>query len=272
MTKRYLKSGASLVAASVLVVASVLWGAPEALGQDSGDLSKWSESSSRKAGTRQTLKVGETEYGFVWIPKGDFDMWDRGARPRVKLTKGFWMLETETTQALYKAIMSENPSAFNDGDNLPVENVSWNDAMKFCAELTKRLPAGLKASLPTEAQWEYACRAGTKTEYSYGNSSDGNKMNYGTSGTKTVKSYDPNPWGLYDMHGNVCEWCLDYYGDYPTSAVVDPKGPDSASYRVHRGGSWDDWYESICRSADRYWNVADYRDSDLGFRVLLSCD
>ncbi len=230
----------------------------------------WAESSSRKAGTRQTLKVGEAEYGFVWIPKGDFDMGYSEHQHRVKLTKGFWMLETETTQALYKAIMSENPSSSN-GDNLPVENVSWDDAMKFCAELTKRLPKGLKASLPTEAQWEYACRAGTKTAYWYGNSADSSKMNYDSSETKTVKSYAPNPWGLYDMHGNVWEWTSDYYGDYPTGIAVDPKGPNSASNRVFRGGSWR-IYGGDCRSAIRFWGSSDRRSSNLGFRVLLSCD
>ena len=241
----------ALIAAFVLGAPSIL-AASGAFGQDLIDISKWVESSSREAGTRQTLKVGDAEYGFCWIPAGEFEMGsspsergrsnDETCHP-VKLTKGFWALETETTQALYKEIMGENPSDFQ-GDNLPVESVSWDDAAKFCAELTKRLPAGLTATLPTEAQWEYACRAGTKTAYFYGNSADSSKMNYNSSETKAVKSYKPNAWGLYDMHGNVWEWTFDYYGDYlmktatdPMETATDPKGPDNAFYRVSRGGS-----------------------------------
>ena len=303
MAKRCLKAGVSFVAAFVLVAASVLWGASEALGQNSGDLSKWSESSSRKAGTRQTLKVGKVEVGLVWIPAGEFEMGSPeseefrvpGRKPggeelhRVKLTKGFWMLETETTQALYKEVMGTNPSKGHyiskgaERDNLPVESVSWNDAMNFCAELTKRLPAGLKATLPTEAQWEYACRAGTKTAYWYGDSADSDKMNYGKKNdglvlsAVAVKSYAPNPWGLYDMHGNVKEWTSDYYWEYPKGMVVDPKGPDRLPFfttplHVIRGGSFYVRYPWTCRSASRDGDEADKYYNDTGFRVLLSCD
>ena len=155
----------------------------------------WANSPSRESGTRQTLKIGNAEYGFCWIPAGEFDMGSPTTEEgrdsdetlhHVKLTHGFWMLETETTQALYREVMGSNPSKFK-GDNLPVEKVSWYDAMKFCAELTNRLPEGLKASLPTEAQWEYACRAGTTTAYSFGDILNGDKANcdgnypYGTS-------------------------------------------------------------------------------------------
>jgi formylglycine-generating enzyme required for sulfatase activity len=244
------------------------------------DASSWSESSTRKAGTRQVLKIGNAEYGFVWIPAGEFDMgspdWEANRYGderlhHVKLTKGFWMLETETTQALYKEVLKTNPSNFT-GDNLPVEYVSWDDATKFCAELTKRLPSGLKASLPTEAQWEYACRAGTKTAYCYGNAADSSKMNYNSSGTKLVKNYDPNLWGLYDMHGNVLEWTSDYYArDYPTGTAIDPKGPNSASLRGRRGGGWRH-SAGYCRSADRHRDSVGGRLADVGFRFLLSCD
>ena len=253
----------------------------------------WGESSSRKAGTRQTLKIGNAEYGFCWIPAGEFDMGsplsekDRYSNEKlhhVKLTKGFWALETETPQALYQEVMGTNPSGFK-GDDLPVETVSWNEAMEFCAELTKRLPKGLKATLPTESQWEYACRAGTTTPYSFGSALNGDKANcdgsrpYGTTAkgefvkkTTPAKTYAPNDWGLYDMHGNVCEWCLDYYDkDYPTGTVTDPKGPVSASYRVFRGGGWGR-YARGCRSANRDWFSADFRGNYLGFRFLLVCD
>ncbi|MBR0224465.1 MAG: SUMF1/EgtB/PvdO family nonheme iron enzyme [Thermoguttaceae bacterium] len=252
----------------------------------------WANSSSRKAGTRQTLKIGDAEYGFCWIPAGEFDMGspttekDRGndeTLHHVKLTKGFWMLETETPQSLYEEVMGSNPSYFK-GKNLPVEEVSWEDAQKFCAELAKRLPKGLKASLPTEAQWEYSCRSGSKTAYSFGDELNGDKANcdgnypYGTtskgtslSKTSAVKSYAPNAWGLYDMHGNVREWCLDYYGAYPTGTAVDPRGPNTASYRVVRGGGWYD-FARLCRSAIRLRFTPDNRYDILGFRFLLSCD
>lgn len=243
------------------------------------EASSWEPSSSRKAGTRQTLKIGNAEYGFVWIPAGEFDMGspeseeDRGSNEvlhHVKLTKGFWMLETEVTQALYQEIMGGNPSNFK-GDDLPVENVSWHEAMEFCKELTTRLSDDLEASLPTEAQWEYSCRAGTKTAYWYGDVADSSMMTYNEDKTTLVKSYKPNPWGLYDMHGNVWEWTSDDYGDYPSETVTDPKAPSGASNPVIRGGAW---YSSLrtYRSAFRYKGSAYRRGRGLGFRFLLSCD
>ena len=241
----------------------------------------WSPSTIRVAGYRQTLQIGSQKYGFVWIPSGEFDMgsptsekdrFDDEKLHHVKLTKGFWALETETPQALYQEVMGENPSEFKGAD-LPVENVSWDEAMKFCKKLTKRLPKGLKATLPTEAQWEYMARAETKTAYWYGNAPDSSKMNYGDNVGKTtpVKSYAPNPWGLYDVHGNVWEWTSDHYGDYPSGTVTDPKGPTSASNRVIRGGYWR-CFAGNCRSANRYGDSPDDRDDDLGFRFLLVCD
>ncbi|MBR0224928.1 MAG: SUMF1/EgtB/PvdO family nonheme iron enzyme [Thermoguttaceae bacterium] len=263
----------------------------EAALESSGAM-KWSASTRRKAGTRQTLEIGSEEYGFCWIPAGEFDMGSPSSEEErdddetlhhVKLTKGFWMLETPVTQSLYEEVMKENPSHFKGG-NLPVECVSWDEANEFCEELTKRLPSGLRASLPTEAQWEYSCRAGTKTAFSFGNELNGDQANcdgnypYGSSRkgkylekTSPVKSYDPNACGLYDMHGNVWEWVLDYYGDYPTGTVVDPKGPDTASSRVIRGGGWGN-SARYCRSANRYWRTPDIRNYRLGFRFLLSCD
>lgn len=262
-------------------------------GDDTNNRSTWSESSSREAGTRQTLEIGNAEYGFCWIPAGEFDMGspeseegrdDDETLHHVTLTKGFWMLETEATQALYREIMGENPSYGFKEDNLPVNWVSWDSVTKFCEELTKRLPKGVTASLPTEAQWEYACRAGTTTPFSFGSVLNGDKANcdgsrpYGAStegkslGKSTpVMSYSPNAWGLYDMHGNVNEWVLDWHGDYPTGTAVDPAGPNGGSYRVARGGAWG-FNAGGCRSASRDLmeprNAAVY----LGFRFLLSCD
>ena len=266
--------------------------------------SLWGESPTRPAGFRQTIKIGDAEYGFRWIPAGEFDMgsplseqeeasanangihlcgFDDEILHHVKLTRGFWMLETPTTQALYQEVVGTNPSCFK-GDDLPVETVSWREAVEFCEKLTRRLPEGVKASLPTEAQWEYAARAGTTTPYSFGSALNGDMANcdgevpFGTDEkgpclgkTSPVKSYPANPWGLYDMHGDVFEWLLDYYGDYPTGTVVDPTGAKDPSYRVTRGGSWS-VLARFCRSAFRCDSVSDNRVNDLGFRFLLIYD
>ncbi len=267
--------------------------------QNENDASLWREDSARPAGFRQTLKIGDAEYGFCWIPPGEFDMgspetekgrFDFETLHHVKLTRGFWALETPTTQALYKEVMGTNPCKMI-GDDLPVEYVSWNDANAFCETLTKRLPAGLKATLPTEAQWEYACRAGTKTAYWYGDVDDLDKMNYDLEIGRTtpVKSYPPNPWGLYDMHGNVWEWCLDWDDDDFSETSVDPVGTerpydrmvregDSPAFivgsgfdRAMRGGAWDCLYLN-CRSAYGGGEPCYFRGEANGFRFLLICD
>jgi len=184
--------------------------------------------------------------------------------------------------------MGEKPSACKDaGKDAPVEKVSWEDAMAFCGKLNERegqagrLPEGYKYSLPTEAQWEYACRAGTTSVFSFGDSLSSQQANFdgeepygdaeigpylGT--TSPVGNYPPNKWGLYDMHGNVREWCYDWYGEYGTGVVTDPIGPSSGSSRVARGGSWCDYGES-CRSANRDWYYPGGRDFNLGFRLSL---
>ena len=259
------------------------------------DLAQWQESSERKAGTRMTIKVGNSEYGFVWIPAGEFVMgsptterWRNydEEQIRVKLTRGFWMLETEVTQKLYKDVMGTNPTwkGHAQGNFLPVDYVSYDDAVKFAEELTKRLPKGLTAQLPTEAQWEYACRAGTTTAFWYGNDEDPSKMNVGRGGApKTVKSYAPNPWGLYDMHGNVSEWTRGWYvqsysGEYGNGTAVDPEGgeePDESSRRVFRGGGYGSARPlggaTHGRSAGRGTNRTGPL-IDTGLRVILICD
>jgi formylglycine-generating enzyme required for sulfatase activity len=173
--------------------------------------------------------------------------------------------------------MGKNPSKFKGKQN-PVEMVSWNDAVEFCRKLSD-LPAEKSAGhvyrLPTEAEWEYACRAGTKTKYSFGDSEAelGEFGWYGknSSGATVVGGKKPNSWGLYDMHGNVNEWCQDWYGSYPSGAVTDPTGPSSGSRRVTRGGSWLDSADS-CRSARSGFDAASPDDQyiSLGFRVVRS--
>ena len=255
--------------------------------------SEWRDSSTRPAGSRQTLRIGRREYGFCWIPAGEFDMGSReseeGRRDderlhHVTLTRGFWLLETPTTQALYREVMGTNPSYFR-GDDLPVEEVSWFDAIDFCGTLTRRLPEGLMATLPTEAQWEYACRAGTTTPFWFGDSLNGDKANcngyhpYGTEvegpcldQTSPVKNYAPNPWGLYDVHGNVCEWLLDGCDDYSAESEVDPFGAP-VGFLAIRGGSWYDdpiMLRSACRDGGE--PDSDVHCDTIGFRVLLICE
>ena len=222
-------------------------------------------------------------------PEDELGRKDGETQHQVTLSKPFWMGKYEVTQAQYEALTGENPSLFK-GDNLPVDQVSWYDAVDFCSKLTEkekaagRLPAGYVYSLPTEAQWEYACRAGMTTAFNNG-------KNIPTEGqaeeepcpnldevgwywynsdetTHPVGLKKPNAWGLYDMHGNVDEWCLDWKGDYPDSAVTDPEGPESGLFRVKRGGSWPS-YASGCRSGNRLGFFPDLGIDYDGFRVAL---
>jgi formylglycine-generating enzyme required for sulfatase activity len=166
--------------------------------------------------------------------------------------------------------MGNDPSGFT-GKNLPVENVSWDDAVKFCKILTKneRIHLGWEFTLPTEAQWEYACRAGTATIFSWGNQINPKLANYDETGFKStcaVGSYRQNPWGFYDMHGNADEWCKDWFGKYPTGSVFDPIGVASGTGRCVRGGSWFfDW--SRLRSVDRGLVQPSLRCNYIGFRL-----
>jgi formylglycine-generating enzyme required for sulfatase activity len=245
--------------------------------------------------TEQNYTVPTYNIEMVWIAPGSFNMGYESSPHRVTLTRGYWLGKYEVTQGQWEAVMGNNPSYFPQaGRNAPVEQVSWEDAQEYCKKLTDkeraagRLPAGYEYSLPSEAQWEYACRAGTNTAFGYG-SDEGNLWQHGNycdrsntndfgwkdknhndgyDKTAPVGSYKPNGWGLYDMHGNVWEWCADWYGDYPSGAVTDPTGATSGSGRVHRGGGWDD-KASSCRSASRNGSTPGYRDS-FGFRLALS--
>lgn len=221
--------------------------------------------------------------GFVWIQPGTFVMGspssevgrsDGEIQHTVTLTQGFWLSDHEVTQSEYRSVMGFNPSFFKGDLNRPVETVSWDDAVRYCQKLTEReRAAGLITAqeayrLPTEAEWEYAARAGT-TEARHGEL-DAIAWWSGNSGNQTrpVKQKVPNAWGLYDMIGNVWEWCSDWYGAYPTGNVTNPTGPGSGTDRVDRGGGWGSGAERA-RSA--------YRDGDdpgtrftLGFRPALS--
>ena len=224
---------------------------------------------------------------FCWCPAGEFlmgspkteegredlehdeDQVHNEDQVHVILTQGFWMAKTEVTQAQWRAVMGSNPSC-HKGDDLPVETVSWDDAQEFIKKVngSGEIPKGGKACLPTEAQWEYACRAGEKGPFSGGTIYDV-AWCFENSGFKTypVGTKKPNAWGLHDMHGNVWEWCADWYGEELLGGA-DPSGASSGVFRVNRGGSWRD-FAAYCRAAFRYWCNPGTRNSFLGFRPAL---
>jgi len=241
----------------------------------------WEEGGGRSlAGASGGNVTNDLGMAFVWIEPGTFMMGSPSSESgrdsdetqhRVTLTKGFYMQTTEVTQGQWKAIMGRNPSKFSScGDNCPVEQVSWNDVQDFIRKLNQR--TGQTYRLPTEAEWEYACRAGSSTRFCFGDSDSelGNyAWYYDNAGSKThpVAQKRPNAWGLYDMHGNVWEWCSDWYGDYPSGSVTDPEGPSSGSIRVFRGGGWNG-FARFCRSAIRYRYEPGVRSFILGFRLV----
>ena len=208
-----------------------------------------------KAGDEKAIPLGEgVEMKMVWCPAGSFWMgspeWEKGRRKdekrhHVTLSKGFWLAKHEVTQRQWETVMGSRPESKHTGDDLPVEGVDWTECQEFCRKL------GL--ALPTEAQWEYACRAGRDGEYGgsgwlwgmgwYKENSQG--------GPHPVGGKEPNDWGLHDMHGNVREWCADWYGVYPDEPeVTDPQRVRPGWSRVFRGGEWAD--EAVCcRSAYR---------------------
>jgi formylglycine-generating enzyme required for sulfatase activity len=220
---------------------------------------------------------------MIWIQPGSFLM----ANPLgsdddtlVTLSRGYWIGRTEVTQEQWRAIMENLPSpSYFKGSDRPVENIAWSSAMEFGRKLTEReraagrLPAGYEYTLPTEAQWEYACRAGTTGPYA-GNLADlawfkVNSVNQ----THPVAQKQPNAWNLYDMHGNVWEWCLDGYGGYPGGTAVDPmngyEGPSAAMLRIMRGGAYSN-VAGQCRSGARHRGLLAFTGSGCGFRIALA--
>ena len=206
---------------------------------------------------------------------------DEYPQHRVKMTKPFYMGVYVVTQTQYEAVTGVNPSYFK-GESNPVDRINWNDAVDFCKKLSVK--TGQTVRLPTEAEWEYACRAGTTTPFNTGKTISPDQANYnGTytygSGRKgvfrgkpvAVGSFPPNAWGLYDMHGNVLEWCQDWYGSYPAGEVVDPQGPAKGQSRVLRGSGWTEG-PAGCRSADRAWSSPSYTSSGGGYGFRVVCE
>jgi formylglycine-generating enzyme required for sulfatase activity len=222
---------------------------------------------------------------MVWIHPGDFTMGSslmasELPQTQVTLSSGFWMGTFEVTQQEYLDVTGENPSYFREPTR-PADSVTWIHATNYCALLTTReraagrIPATYQYRLPTEAEWEYACRAGTTGSFSFGD--DEAELAYfgwfsGNSGFEShhVGQKQPNPWGLHDMHGNVWEWCLGWYAEtHPGGSVTDPTGPPNGSDRVLRGGGWFD-SAGYSRSALRNYHPPDYTKVDFGFRVVLA--
>ena len=228
---------------------------------------------------------------FVWIrpgafmmgsPKGEKKRYDNETQHKVTLSKGFYMSVYTVTQEQWKEIMGNNSSAFKGEKNLPMESVSWNDCQEFVKKLRKKDNKPYR--LPTEAEWEFSCRAGTRTPFYFGEMISTDRANYnGTIGwsfglgnkgvyrekTTPVGTFPANAWGLYDMHGNVSQWCQDWYGDYPQKDVVDPQGPDKGKFRVLRGGTWFS-HPGYCRSSCRFRNEPGNRTLGVsGFRLCF---
>ena len=227
-----------------------------------------------------TLTVNGIKYNMVWVDGGTFrmgatpeqgsDAYDNEKPVHSVTLSGYYIGKTEVTQALWKAVMGSNPSYFK-GDNLPVEQVSWDDCQKFIRKLNAL--TGQNFRLPTEAEWEFACRGGNNScgyKYSGSNYIDNVAWYDGNSGNKTrpVATKLPNELGIYDMTGNVWEWCSDWKGDYSSGAQTNPKGPYDGSGRVIRGGSWC-FSAGFCRSSSRYYFSPDLRFNGHGLRLSL---
>ncbi len=227
---------------------------------------------------RTMLMPGDVPMTFSFIPPGRFLMGSKEGSSaeepvhKVTLTKGFFMGIHPVTQSQWKAVMGTEPSHFKGADR-PVEQVSWTDAVGFCTKLTASLKGQSMVRLPTEAEWEYACRAGTSTEYFTGDKeTDLQRAGwYGVNSddqTHPVGQLVANPWLLHDVHGNVWEWCSDWYGEYPSNDQIDPQGQSSGNYRVLRGGSWYG-NPGYCVSACRSSNGPATRNINCGFRVCF---
>ena len=269
----------------------------------------WADKSAPAKGKRfYRARVFAAPTNMVFIPPGTFRMgsptneMDRseseGPQTAVTISRGYWMGKYEVTQREYLDVMGSNPTFYGTNNGYvedldrPVDQVNWLDATNYCSQLTHRERAAGRIRtnsvyrLPTEAEWEYACRAWTSTRFSYGDDPGyWHLTNYawcclsGIETTQPVGGKLPNPWGLYDMHGNVAEWCQDWFGDYPGGIALDPLGPATGTSRVFRGGGIGGlyWFDNEYRLARRGgappdWPPMDWRNRSTGFRVVLAPD
>ena len=226
-----------------------------------------------------TFTVDGVSSTMVYVPGGTFtmgatseqgsDAWEYEIPTHNVTLNSYYIGQTEVTQALWKAVMGSTPSYYQ-GDQLPVESVSWYDCQEFIMRLNSK--TGKQFRLPTEAEWEYAARGGQSGGTKYAGSNDINSIAWydknATNEPHNVATKSPNSLGIYDMSGNVWEWCLDWYGGYSSSSVTNPKGPYSGDDRMLRGGSWS-CFASVCRVSYRLCNAPSDSSGDLGFRLAL---
>ena len=237
---------------------------------------KWAEF--EIAGVVQRMRWIEPTTFLMGSPDTEVNHCDEEHQHSVTLTTGYWLADTTCTQELWQSVMGTNPSQFNTSKQNPVERISWNDCKEFFTKVNQLQP-NLNLRFPTEAEWENACRAGTTTPFSFGDNITTDLVNYDGNypyngapigigiyrkSTIGVTDLPCNQWGLYQMHGNVWEWCSDWYDDYDMNVLVDPTGPATGSYRVLRGGSW---YYGGVRSARRNGLVPPVADDGIGFRL-----
>ena len=239
------------------------------------------------AGEKMSLNIQGIDYTFVWCPAGEFVMGSPASETgrfasetphRVTLTRGFWLLESEVTQAMWQNVMGTSVRdqckkaggkwVTAAGPEFPIYYITWDEAKAFCDKLSELSGCGI--TLPTEAEWEYACRAGSAGPFagSGGLSEMGWFFENSESRAHEVKTKEPNAWGLYDMHGNVYEWCLDRYGDLDAAEAADPYAGEGGLTNVYRGGSWDSG-ERFCRSAFRMKYPAAHRLDLVGLRPCI---
>ena len=261
-----------------------VWGAYEFIQSRGSEQAKVKQSEVFKEGVPWTIPSIDAE--MVWCLPGRFIMGSPGTESgrnqdeiqrEIFFKKGFFIGKYEVTQKQWDTVMKTSPSKFK-GLSLPVESVSWNMVNEFCKKLTDsernqgRLPDGWIYQLPTEAQWEYACRAGTESVFPWGSSITISQANYSVTGledTRPVGSYPPNPWGIHDMLGNVSEWCKDWYGPFDLSDNSDPQGPVVGTYRVVRGNAWVDESNAM-RVARRVYKKMNLIHPAQGFRICLA--
>lgn len=257
------------------------------IGSINPQIPKWSASNGiDQYGVWVDLKVGNVVQRFRWIKSGEFIMGtpkyeigrnDNENEHHVMISHGFWLADSECTWALWKEIMGSIPTDFSDDLSKPVVGVNWIDSNKFLKLLNVKLKIDT-FRLPTEAEWEYACRAGTRSMYSFGDAISPDQVNCKFEDSKTnrnttvpAKSLPPNPWGLHEMHGNVWEWCSDYDSNYPCTSVTDPKITVVIKRfsRIDRGGSFD--YDPLnCRSGTRNSFGEECPSLNIGFRIACS--
>ena len=281
-TKNFWKSGLAIAIGSLLLLALIVKTFVFQDGKDSEE-----NAGMRVLSMGKERTVSSIGLEMIWCPPGSFQMGspkdeqfrkENETPHKVSLSKGFYLGKYEVTQGQWEKVMGDNPSFFRGRDR-PVERVSWEQARSFCEKITQLdrrkglLPEGWRYDLPTESEWEYACRAGTKTAYAWGSSIESSQANFQSevNATREVGFYLSNPWGFFDMHGNVLEWVADRNGEYSNSQVVDPQGPSKGSNRVMRGGSWYNEGGQL-RSAERSSAFPGVAATFIGFRLAFKED